>query len=46
MDKVSQLRPPIDFTIIDGRSYTTTDHKQPARDLLALGGLEGVPPRR
>lgn len=39
MDNVSQLRPPIDFTI-DGRSYTTSDHKQPARDLLVLAGLD------
>ncbi len=39
MDKVSELHRPIEFTI-DGRSYKTTDPKQPARDLLRLGGLD------
>ena len=39
MDNVSELHRPIRFTI-DGRHYTTTDHKQPARDLLRLGGLD------
>ncbi len=39
MDNLSELRRPIEFTI-DGRSYTTTDSKQPARDLLRLGGLD------
>lgn len=39
MDNVSELRRPIEFTI-DGRSYKTTDHKQPAADLLRLGGLD------
>lgn len=39
MDKVTELRKPIEFTI-DGRRYTTTDPKQPARDLLRLGGLD------
>lgn len=41
MDNVSELRPPIHFTI-DGRAYSTTDHKQPARDLLRLGGLDAA----
>lgn len=39
MDNVSELRRPIAFTI-DGRPYQTTDHKQPAADLLRLGGLD------
>lgn len=39
MDNVTKLRKPIEFTI-DGRQYTTTDAKQPARDLLVLGGLD------
>lgn len=39
MDNVSELRRPIDFTI-DGRPYTTTDHRQLAADLLRLGGLD------
>ena len=30
MDNVSELRRPIEFTI-DGRPYTTTDHKQLGR---------------
>jgi hypothetical protein len=36
---VSQLHRPIRFTI-DGRQYTTTDHKQLAADLLRLAGLD------
>lgn len=39
MDNVSELHRQIDFTI-DGRPYTTTDHKQPAGDLLRLAGLD------
>jgi hypothetical protein len=39
MDNVSELHRPIHFTI-DGRPYTTTDHKQLAADLLCLGGLD------
>jgi hypothetical protein len=39
MDNVSKLRRQIDFTI-DGRPYTTTDHKQLAADVLRLGGLD------
>lgn len=39
MDNVSELRSPIEFSI-DGRTYETTDHKQPAADLLRLGGLD------
>lgn len=39
MDNVSELYRAIRFTI-DGRPYTTNDHKQPARDLLRLGGLD------
>lgn len=39
MDNVSELRRPIAFTI-DGRPYTTTDHKQPAADLLRTAGLD------
>lgn len=39
MDNVSELHPPIDFTI-DGRHYTSTEHRQPAADLLRLGGLD------
>lgn len=39
MDNVSELHRPINFTI-DGRPYTTTDHKQLAADLLRLGGLD------
>jgi hypothetical protein len=39
MDNLSKLHRPIHFTI-DGRSYTTNDHKQPARDLLRLAGLD------
>lgn len=39
MDNVSELHRRIHFTI-DGRPYATTDHKQPARDLLQLGGLD------
>ena len=40
MDNLSEFRhPPIDFTI-DGRPYSTTDHKQPAADLLHLAGLD------
>jgi hypothetical protein len=39
MDKVSELHRPIQFTI-DGRPFTTTDHKQLAADLLRLGGLD------
>jgi hypothetical protein len=39
MDNVSELHPPIEFTI-DGRPYKTIDHKQPAADLLRLGGLD------
>jgi hypothetical protein len=36
---VSELHKPINFTI-DGRRYKTTDHKQPAADLLRLAGLD------
>jgi hypothetical protein len=39
MDNVSELHRPIDFTI-DGRTYTTTDHRQLAADLLRLAGLD------
>lgn len=39
MEKVSDIRRPIEFTI-DGRSYTTTDHKQQAGELLRLAGLD------
>ncbi len=39
MDNVSELHRPISFSI-DGRPYTTTDQKQPAADLLRLGGLD------
>jgi hypothetical protein len=39
MDDVSELHRPMSFTI-DGRRYTTTDHKQPAADLLRLAGLD------
>lgn len=39
MDNVTDLRRPIEFTI-DGRSYKTDDHKQPAADLLRLAGLD------
>lgn len=39
MTNVSQLHRPISFTI-DGRQYNTTDHRQPAADLLRLAGLE------
>jgi hypothetical protein len=39
MDNVSELHRPIEFSI-DGRPYKTTDHKQPAADLLRLGGLD------
>jgi hypothetical protein len=39
MDNVSELHQPIDFTI-DGRSYTTTDHRQRAEDLLRLASLD------
>lgn len=39
MDNVSELHRPIEFTI-DGRTYTTTDPKQPAGELLLLGGLD------
>lgn len=39
MGNVSELHKPITFTI-DGRQYTTTDHKQRAADLLRLGGLD------
>lgn len=39
MDNVSELRRPISFTI-DGRTHTTTDDRQPAADLLRLGGLD------
>jgi hypothetical protein len=39
MDNVSALNRPIHFTI-DGRAYTTTDRKQPARDVLRLGRLD------
>jgi len=39
MDKVSELHRPIEFTI-DGRSYTTTDHRQTAAALLRLAGLD------
>jgi len=39
MNNVSELCRPIDFTI-DGRPYTTYDHKQLAVDLLRLGGLD------
>lgn len=41
MDNVSELHQPIEFSI-DGRPYKTTDHKQPAADLLRLGGLDPV----
>jgi hypothetical protein len=39
MDNVSELHGRIDFTI-DGRTYTTTDHRQLAADLLRLAGLD------
>lgn len=39
MENMSKLHWPIEFTI-DGRPYTTTDPKQPARDLLRVGGLD------
>jgi hypothetical protein len=39
MDNVSELHRPIHFTI-DGRPYTTTDHKQLAANLLRLAGLD------
>jgi hypothetical protein len=39
MDKVSELHRPIEFTI-DGRPYSTTDHRQLAADLLRLAGLD------
>lgn len=39
MDNVSELHRPIDFTI-DGRAYTTIDHRQVAADLLRLAGLD------
>lgn len=38
-DNVFDLRRQIHFTI-DGRSYTTTDRKQLAQDLLRLAGLD------
>jgi hypothetical protein len=38
MDNVSELHRPIDF--IDGQTYTTTDHRQLAADLLRLAGLD------
>ncbi len=39
MNNVSELHRQIRFTI-DGRTYTTTDHKQTAQDLLRLAGLD------
>lgn len=39
MDNVSELHRPVSFTI-DGRRYSTTDRRQPAADLLRLGGLD------
>lgn len=39
MENVSRIRQPIEFTI-DGRPYTTTDHKQEAGELLRLAGLD------
>jgi len=39
MDNVSELHRPIGFTI-DGRAYTTIDHRQAAADLLRLAGLD------
>ncbi len=39
MEKVSDIRRPIEFTI-DGRPYSTSDHRQPAGDLLRLAGLD------
>jgi hypothetical protein len=38
-NNVSELHKPIHFTI-DGRSYSTTERKQPAANLLRLAGLE------
>jgi hypothetical protein len=38
MGNVSELQRPLRFTI-DGRPYSTTDHKQLAGDLLRLAGL-------
>ena len=39
MDNITELRRPIDFTI-DGRSYSTTEHKQQASALLRIAGLD------
>lgn len=39
MENVSDICRSIDFTI-DGRSYSSNDHKQPASDLLRLAGLD------
>ncbi len=38
-DNVERLRNPIEFTI-DGERFSTCDRRQPARDLLALAGLD------
>lgn len=38
-DKPTELRPSIAFTI-DGRAYETRDRRQPAADLLSLGGVD------
>ena len=39
MNNVSELHRQIQFSI-DGRDYTTTEHRQPAHQVLRLAGLD------